>query len=525
MSTRNLNWLKFGGLVGLAFALGLLFAGLLDLPRRSLAQQPQVRQAIAQVAPPSIPDAKPLEQLSDAFASVAAAVRPSVVYINVNETAKPQAQAHPQLPPGMQQFFPHFRSQPQFQEASGSGFIVSSDGYILTNNHVIEGADKVTVQLLDRREFTAKVVGADPNTDVAVLKIDANGLTPVALGNSDDARVGEWVLAIGNPLGSGLNFTVTSGIISAKGRRLDGLQHSNLDIGDFIQTDAAINPGNSGGPLVNVRGEVIGINAAIASETGFYSGYGFAVPINLVRIVMDQLISTGHVTRAALGVNIRDAGVNDAQYVGLPQPTGVLVVNVNDGSPAEKAGIKAGDVIVAVDGKPVDRTGQLQQNIGFRKPGETVSVEVARKGGVRKTLNVKLEPLPKENQVASNDQGSGQDNASNSGASTSGMLGITGESLTPAMDQQIGLDPGTKGVLVTDVTPGGPSWEILHSPSPGRAEVIQAVEGTKVTTTQELRNALQKYQPGSVVTLSVIIPQPNDKPLAEIDRVRLGGGN
>ena len=191
----------------------------------------------------------------------------------------------------MEQFFPRFRQQPEIEQGSGSGFIVSADGYILTNNHVVEGADQVTVRLLDRREFKAKVVGTDPNTDVAVLKIDATDLPPVALGNSDDARVGEWVLAVGNPLGEGLTFTVTSGIMSAKGRALNGLPgRGQGSIQDFIQTDAAINPGNSGGPLVNVRGEVIGINSAIASETGFYSGYGFAIPINLARTVMDQLI-------------------------------------------------------------------------------------------------------------------------------------------------------------------------------------------------------------------------------------------
>ena len=213
----------------------------------------------------------------------------------------------------MERFFPRFRQQPEIEQGSGSGFVISADGYILTNNHVVEGAEQVTVRLLDRREFKAKVIGTDPNTDVAVLKIDAKDLPPVALGNSDDARVGEWVLAIGNPLGEGLTFTVTSGIVSAKGRALNGLPgRGQGSIQDFIQTDAAINPGNSGGPLVSVRGEVIGINSAIASETGFYSGYGFAIPINLARTVMNQLIESGKVHRAALGVSIADVTLNDA---------------------------------------------------------------------------------------------------------------------------------------------------------------------------------------------------------------------
>src|ERR671934_2933787 len=322
MSARSLNWLKFGGFVALAFALGLLFAGLLDLPNRTSAQQ-QGHAAIAQVTPPSIPEARSLQNLSEAFAAVAEHVKPSVVYIRSQRT---EAATRQRVPPGMERFFPRFRQQPEIEQGSGSGFVVSADGYILTNNHVVEGAEQVTVRLLDRREFKAKVVGTDPNTDVAVLKVDTKNLSPVALGNSDDARVGEWVLAIGNPLGENLTFTVTSGIVSAKGRALNGLPgRGQGSIQDFIQTDAAINPGNSGGPLVSVRGEVIGINSAIASETGFYSGYGFAIPINLARTVMNQLIESGKVHRAALGVSIADVSLNDAAYVGLPEIRGVLV--------------------------------------------------------------------------------------------------------------------------------------------------------------------------------------------------------
>ncbi|HJQ95132.1 MAG TPA: trypsin-like peptidase domain-containing protein, partial [Acidimicrobiia bacterium] len=267
--------------MALAFALGLLFAGLLDLPNRTAAQEQGRQSAIARVPAPSIPAALPLQELSEAFAAVSEHVKPSVVYIRSQKTESATAR---RVPPGMERFFPRFRPRDEIEQGSGSGFVVSSDGYILTNNHVVEGAEQVTVRLLDRREFKAKVVGTDPNTDVAVLKIDAKGLPPVALGNSEDARVGEWVLAIGNPLGEGLTFTVTSGIVSAKGRALTGLPgRGQGSIQDFIQTDAAINPGNSGGPLVSVRGEVIGINSAIASETGFYSGYGFAIPINLAR--------------------------------------------------------------------------------------------------------------------------------------------------------------------------------------------------------------------------------------------------
>ena len=519
MSARSLNWLKFGGLVALAFALGLLFAGLLDLPNRSSAQeQTHAATTIAQVAPPSIPAARPLQELSEAFAAVAEHVKPAVVYIRSQRTEQTTRQ---RVPPGMERFFPRFRNQPDIEQGSGSGFIVSPDGYILTNNHVVEGAEVVTVRLLDRREFKAKVIGTDPNTDVAVVKIDAKGLPPIALGNSDDARVGEWVLAIGNPLGEGLTFTVTSGIVSAKGRALAGLPgRGQGSIQDFIQTDAAINPGNSGGPLVSVRGEVIGINSAIASETGFYSGYGFAIPINLARTVMNQLIETGSVHRAALGVSIDNVTLNDAAYVGLPEIRGVVVKDIpNDDSPAKAAGIMPGDVIIAVDGKPVERVGQLQQVIGFRKPGDMVKVEVARKGGVRKTFNVKLQALNDQPQLAAADQGD-SDEAGATGGSAMNRLGITVEPVTADVAQQLQLPSNMRGLVVTDVTPGGPSWETLFDdPQRNGPDIILSVEGKPVRTEAELRTALKSEKPGSIVTLGVYNPRAQGR---RVERIRLG---
>ena len=252
------------------------------------------------------------------------------------------------IPPGMQDFFNDVPERPSVQEASGSGFIVSKEGYILTNNHVVTGedhntvADKIIVQLLDHRRFTAQVVGHDPTTDIAVIKIDGHNLPTIPLGDDDKARVGEWVLAIGNPLG--LDFTVTAGIVSAKGRSLPGLlgDGNRYAISDLLQTDAAINPGNSGGPLVNSQGEVIGVNSAIASQTGYYSGYGFAIPITLAKKVMDDLIAHGHVRFGVLGVAIGEVDADAAAVAGMQDIHGALVssfVPDNDNNPAKHAGV------------------------------------------------------------------------------------------------------------------------------------------------------------------------------------------
>ena len=406
MSARSLNWLKFGGLVALAFALGLLFAGLLDLPSRSLGQEQAVRDRLGHRAGarrPSIPAARPLAELSDAFAAVAEQVRPSVVFIR--SPAHRAADASSGMPPGMEQFFPQLRQRPELEQGSGSGFIVSADGYILTNNHVVEGADKVTVRLLDRREFKAKVVGTDPKTDVAVLKIDAN--EPPAGGARQQRRRPRRRVGAGHRQSAGRRPHLHG---DRRHRQRQGPRAATAcpaagqgSIQDFIQTDAAINPGNSGGPLVNVRGEVIGINSAIASETGFYSGYGFAIPINLARTVMNA----AHRRRARCSARPSASRSTTRRrttppYVGLAEIRGVMV----EGLPQRRlarpkaAGIEPGDIIVAIDGKPVEYVGQLQQVVGFRQPGDVVKVEVARKGGVRKTFKVKLQPLNDAPQVA-----------------------------------------------------------------------------------------------------------------------------
>ena len=466
------------------------------------------------VAPRAAAIAPALGALNESFAATAARVKPSVVYITARQAAPTVARTQGQQMPPMSQLPEEFRrffqmpGMPQGGEqaphggtASGSGFVVSTDGYILTNAHVVDGADRVTVRLLDRRQFPAKVVGADRNTDVAVLKIDAPDLTPAPLGSSDASRVGEWVLAVGNPLGEDLTFTVTSGIISAKGRSLSLPGTSANTIQDYLQTDAAINPGNSGGPLVNVQGEVIGINSAIASPTGSYAGYGFAVPIDLARQVMQQLIDHGRVQRAALGVAVRDAGENDADYVGLHEIRGVLVQDVTDGSPAKAAGVQPGDVIVALDGKPVDYVGQLQERVAFRQPGEAVSVEVARKGGERKTLRVRLQGTPQPaTDVArpSRDEAADDAGASGRGVST---LGVQVAPLDDGTARQLQLPAEARGVLVMGIDEDGPAAGRLAPVGRGGPDLIVAVEGRAVQTPAELRQALAKAGSGSVVTL------------------------
>ena len=524
MSVRTRDWLKFGTLVAIAFVFGLAFASTLNLPKQTSAAasivSPQPAAAVAATPIPQ-PSLKATAELGDAFVGIADHVRPEVVFIRSQHVERAQDQ---RLPPGFEDFFPNLRRRPQVEQGSGSGFIVSPDGYILTNNHVVAGADKVTVKLYDKREFTAKVVGTDPNTDVALIRIDTRGLPPVQFGNSDSTRVGEWALAIGNPFGEAFGFTVTAGIVSAKGRLLQGLQNSRYAIQDFIQTDAAINPGNSGGPLVNIRGQVIGINSAIASDNGLSAGYGFAIPINLARTVMDQLVKTGHVERAVMGVQITDADENDAAAVGLKQITGVGVRSYSDDdSPAKKAGIQLGDVIVALDGQPIDNTPQLQQKVAFKKPGESVEITVLRQGGERKTITVRLARAPSE---ADREVASVGAKPKGEASTKEEMLGISVQPLTREDAQNPRLEPVIQrggGLVVTEVAPDGPAFQRLRAADdPGGPDIVVGVNGVPTHTRAALGEALRKVKPGDVVTLQVLTrtQDTSDGWLGEVVRIR-----
>jgi serine protease Do len=491
---------RFAAAVATAFVCGLLFASGFDLTRFGFAQEGKG----AKVAPSQV---QSLAETGSAFEAIADHVTPSVVSIQTQRvrTARPRGSQRP----GIEDFFRNFEpQQPQqeAQEASGTGFIVSKDGYILTNNHVVADADKVTVTLLDKRSFTAQVIGRDPTTDVAVIKIDGTDLPVAVLGDDNAARVGQWVVAIGNPLG--LDFTVTAGIVSAKGRPLQGLlgRDNRYAITDFIQTDAAINPGNSGGPLVNIRGEVIGINSAIASSTGFYAGYGFAIPVTLAKQVMDDLIAYGKVRKSVIGVGIANAEPADAKAAGLDKVTGVLVTTYSfepeSDSPAKKAGIEPGDVIISADGKPTDRVSTLQRIVRGHKPGETVTFEVMRFGS-RKSYRVRLAEAPESQQVATADRAPTPVGP----ASTSrrfDKIGIAVEPVSPELVTRARVSEAyRRGLVVSDVAVTGPAYRKLFADQTILVQVINPGPKRELHTVADLDAVLSKLRPGDLVTFLV----------------------
>jgi serine protease Do len=379
------------------------------------------------------------------------------------------------------------------QHGLGSGVIVSPDGYILTNNHVAGHADEIRVRLLDKREFTAKVVGKDPKTDLALIKIDTKQPLPVApLGQSGSAEVGDWVVAIGSPFG--FTSTVTAGIISAKGRALGG----NYD--DFIQTDASINPGNSGGPLFNTKGQVIGINTAIYSSTGSNAGIGFAIPIDIAKQVMEQLKEHGKVVRGWLGVEIQEVTPDLAQSFNLPEPEGALVANVEKEGPALKAGILRGDIIIKFNGMPVQDEHQLPELVARTPIGKSVPVEVIR-NGKHMTIQVKVAELKEEELASAKSEEPGSN------------WGLQVQSVTPEIANQLNLN-STKGVVVRGVQPDSPAADAGVQ----QGDVVLEVNHSKVNTVDDFlsaakqakkdkKSALLLVQRGNATMYTVIKPQ------------------
>ena len=509
---------RMGVAVASAFVGGIVLTAAFDLTPFGYAQQTSTPR-------PSASQVRSLEETGNAFVSIAEHVTPAVVSISAEADAprvarNPQQQGQRrQLPPGWDDFFRQFGAPQQGpMQSSGSGFLVSPDGYILTNNHVVEGADRLIVTLHDGREFHAKLVGRDPDTDVAVIRIEGSDFPTASFGDDQRLRIGEWVVAIGNPLG--LNFTVTAGIVSAKGRdsydvRLPQQGGSNgYAITDLIQTDAAINPGNSGGPLVNIRGEVIGINNAIASQTGYFAGYGFAIPITLARDVMQDLIKFGRVRRAVIGVQIRPVNADDAGVAGLKEITGALVADLPDDSPAKRAGLQVNDIIIAIDGKPVDRVSALQRLVRSHEPGETVAVDVMRYGD-RKTFRVRLEEAPEApRQVAA--APASHDEAQSGSTS---KLGIVVEPVTPEWARVRRVDSIPNGVAVAEVLPDGPARERL-APGDVITEVLRPGPARPIRTVADLQQLLGRLHEGDYVTFRIVNAATQQQ---QVVNMRVGG--
>jgi serine protease Do len=419
------------------------------------------------------------------FAGLVEKQGPAVVNISTVQTVRENAAIQPF--PGVpgDPFFELFRrmvppqSVPrQYQTQSlGSGFIISPDGYILTNAHVVEGADEVTVKLTGKRELKAKVVGADERTDVALIKINASSLPTVRLGDPNQLRVGEWVVAIGSPFG--FENTVTQGIVSAKGRSL-----SQENYVPFIQTDVAINPGNSGGPLFNLKGEVVGINSQIYSRTGGFMGLSFAIPIDVAMDVANQLKASGKVSRGYLGVVIQEVTKELAESFGLPKIEGALVAGVMEKSPAARGGLEPSDVILKFDGKAVDSASDLPRLIGAAKPGKQVDMEIWRKGGVKKISVQMAEPPADRNGAV---KAAGQDKGAT-------RLGLLLRELNPEQRKQLGV-PG--GLLVEGVRDAAAQAGLR----PG--DVILAVNNIDVTTVAQFNQVLAQFPKGRNVALLV----------------------
>ncbi len=483
----------------------VLLAGLLGalavasawwLPNMIAALSYAAESGQARAARESLAAGNPAEQWSQTFQQVAKAVRPSVVSITAVSrirSAAPRRMPSPPFSPfpeefrrffgeDFDRFFFEMPMPEEFvQRGLGSGVIISEDGYILTNNHVVARADEVEVHLSDRRSFRARVVGTDDKTDLAVLKIEATSLVPAQLGDSDALEVGQWVLAIGSPFG--LDQTVTAGIISAKGRANVGI----ADYEDFIQTDAAINPGNSGGPLVNLRGEVIGINTAIASRTGAFMGVGFAIPSNMAIAVKDAIIKIGRVERGWLGVSLQPLTEELAQSFGYSSTQGALISDVLPDQPGAKAGLQPGDIIVEFNARPIESANQLRNLVAATPPGTKVTIGVFRKGQ-RLTLQAVL--TLRDDRLAA---------AGPRGQEFLGNLGLRVQPLTPEIAQQLDLPENERGVVVMQVEPG--SLAAMAGIQPG--DLIQAVGDRPVNSVADLREALQELSQGRGIRLQI----------------------
>lgn len=438
------------------------------------------------------PGAARAQSLPD-FTELVERVGPAVVNIRTLERGRQASAGSGEIDPNIEEFFRRFGiplpgrpdprggprndDEPQ-QRGVGSGFVLSPDGFVMTNAHVVDGADEVIVTLTDKRELKARIVGADRRTDVAIVKVEASGLPFVKIGDSDKLKVGEWVVAIGSPFG--LENTVTAGIVSAKQR----------DTGDylpFIQTDVAINPGNSGGPLLNLRGEVVGINSQIFSRSGGFMGISFAIPIADAMRIADQLRTNGRVIRGRIGVQIAPVTKEVAESIGLGKPSGALVQNAEAGGPAEKAGVEPGDIILKVDGKPVEKSGDLPRMIGGTKPGSRISLQVFRRGSTKDIVVTVGEFEPDRPQRKASD--------STAPAAPKNTLGLTVSDLSEAQKRELRLRGGVR----VDAVDGPGARAGLHE-----GDVILAMDNTEITDAKQF-NQLVQQRPDKNKPVSVLV--------------------
>jgi len=435
----------------------------------------------------AIASANAPEQLSLGFEAVAKEVHGAVVNISteqiIHNAAAGMEDPFREFFGGQDPFGFNFRQMPRDlkQKSLGSGFLVDPSGYILTNNHVVENASSITVKLDNGRELVAKVVGTDPQTDIAVLKIAGSGYPTLRLGNSDQVQVGDWVLAFGSPFG--LQKTMTAGIISATGRVIGAGPYDN-----FLQTDAAINPGNSGGPLVNLSGEVVGINTMIASDSGGFQGIGFAIPVSMADKVYGQLVKNGKVTRGWLGVTIQSMTPELAKSFNLSPDKGALVADVTANSPAAKAGVQTGDVILEYSGREIHSSNDLSLAVADTKVGQQANLKILRDG---KEMNLQVNVGERPADLAQAFQ--------SSGAQEHGKLGITVENITPEAARQMRLST-TVGALVTEVRPGSPADEAGVQPG----DIIKGVNNTSVTSAADVVTATRNLKSGDAVRLRLV---------------------
>ncbi len=484
MKNKQRSVLLFAGIF-IGIVVGLIISSNFDWMMNSIAADRSAAAVPLGSSEPVPQELLVLQDFSKAFVAVAKIASPAVVTISSSTTVK-QRFSHPLMDdPLFRQFF-GVPEREQVMRGLGSGVIVNPEGYILTNNHVISEADAITVTI-DKVEHTARVIGKDPASDIAVIKIDKNNLPTIKLGDSDKLEVGEWVIAIGNPFSDILEKTVTAGIVSAKGRSLgSGLGDGQLRYQDFIQTDAAINPGNSGGAMVNLRGELVGINTAIVGRSNV--GVGFAIPINMARSIMEQLISSGKVRRGWMGVQLGEVDEEKAEYFGLEKPRGAQVAEVLKESPAESAGLKQDDIILKINNLEITSRDQLIAFVASQAPNSKLTLTIWRNKASR-NITVTLGERPADEGLSSSGEPGEQ----------SGKMGLDVRELTEQLARQYGYS-GQSGVVISSVTPNS----VADRKGLRQGDLILSVNDRGVTSVREFRAALRDIKAGGIVYLRIM---------------------